>query len=76
MEARGEENKMSYWIGFKVSIESEHVFLESSEDFDKAKEMYEHTKSTAQPGEFITPPFVAETEEEARERVKEFLKDD
>jgi hypothetical protein len=67
---------MSFWVGFKISIESEQIFLESSEDFDQAKEMYEHTKSTAQPGEFITPPFVAETEEEARERIKEFLEDD
>ena len=67
---------MSFWVGFKISAESEHVFLDSSENFEKAMEVYEHTKSTAQPGEFITPPFVAETEEEARERVKEFLEDD
>ena len=67
---------MTYWVGFKISTESEQVFLESSEDFNQAKEMYEHTKSTAQPGELITPPFVAETEEEARERIKEFLKGD
>ena len=64
---------MTYWVGFKISIESEQIFLESAEDFEKAQEIYEHTKRTAQPGEVITPPFVAETEEEARERIKEFL---
>jgi hypothetical protein len=67
---------MSYWVGFKISLESEHIFLEPSETYDQAREVYEHTKKTAQPGELITPPFVAETEEEARQRVKEYLEDD
>jgi len=38
------DKKMTYWVGFKISIESEHIFLESSEDFDQAKKMYEQTK--------------------------------
>jgi hypothetical protein len=67
---------MSFWVGFKISPETEHIFFESSENFEKAMEVYEHTKSTALPGELITAPFVAETEEEAKERVKEFLEDD
>ncbi len=66
---------MSYWIGFKISIEAEHIFLESSEDYKDARKQYEYTKSTAQPGEFITPPFFAETEDEARQRVMEYLQD-
>ena len=67
---------MLYWLGFKVSGESEHIYLISCEDYDRAIEIYEKIESTAQPVEFISPPVVAETEKEARERVKEFLEGD
>ena len=66
---------MSFWVGFKISTKSKRIYLEYAEDFETAMEVYKHTKSTAQPGEIITPPFAAETEEEAWEKVKEIIEE-
>ena len=66
---------MPYWIGYKVSAEAKHIFLVSFRNLEGAKNEYDYLKKTDVPGEILTPPFVADTENEAREKVEGYIQD-
>ena len=64
---------MQYWIGYKVSAEASHIFLVSFRSPEEAKNEYDHLKRTDVPGEILTPPFTADTKNEAREKVEGYI---
>jgi hypothetical protein len=66
---------LPYWLGYKLSRQTSNIFLGSFSNHEEAKERYDYLKNTEYPGEIVTPPFFADTEEEAREKVKEFIPD-
>lgn len=61
---------MPYFIGFKLTRSTSKIYVESFKSFEKAKKQYDHLKETEEPGEIITPPFFASTEEEAKVKAK------
>lgn len=68
-------DQMPYWVGFKVIHEMREVSLKSFEDHEGAEKFYEYIKNSTLHGEVIAPPFFALSEEDAREKVKEFIPD-
>jgi hypothetical protein len=64
-----------YFIGFKLTRSTSKIYVESFKSLEKAKKQYDHLKETEEPGEIITPPFFADSEDEAREKAKKLIPD-
>ena len=64
---------MSYWIGYKLFRQTSNLYVESFGNYEEAMKHYGHLKKTALPGEVITPPFLAWSEDDAREEAKKLM---
>lgn len=66
---------MAYWIGYKLFRQASQIYVYSFEDYEEAKKHHGRLTQIAVPGEIITPPFFATTEEEAREEASKLISD-
>ena len=66
---------MPYFIGFKLTHGTSKIYIESYRSLQKAKKQYDHLKETEEPDEIITPPFFADSEDEARKKAKKLIPD-
>ena len=64
---------MPYFIAYKPFRLTSNLYIESYKSLDVAADKHAHLKKTEYPGEIISTPFFASTEEEAKEKAKELL---
>ena len=64
---------MPYYIGYKMTYSASKVFVYPFKDYEEAKRHHSRLKTALLPGEIVTPPFLARTDEKAREEAKKLF---
>ena len=62
---------MPYWVGFQTRDGARHVDLQSFDSYDDAMRHRDNMKR--EPNSSVSSPFVAKTEEEARQQVRFYM---
>ena len=64
---------MSYWVGYRVSSNASLLYVESFKSYEDASRHYSRLRQNILPGEILIPPFLARTEEKAREEARKLI---